>query len=671
MMIFSLLLGSMLVAVASPTILTSETKISACNTKIQQCHPAAGSMPPDNYTAASPEACCTICNTVANCVGFIYQDESRGCHLKSSMSDLVVCSSSDSAAPDCKPCGVVRTPPPTPGPKPAPKGAKNVLFVVSDDYRPSTNKYGVTASVTPNLDKLAETGILFRHAYIQFSYCAPSRNSFMSGRRPDATKVYNFNNHFREQDVGSEWASLPEHFKQNGYLVTGAGKLFHPGVPPNFDQPRSWSAQGPDGSPWPYEDQPSGDFRPNASTKCDTSGIDFNDQHFCLTTPSEASRESGNATYLLDEAVTNLVISRLTTAIDNWKKTGQPFFVGLGTHRPHLPWVYPRHFFDATGEDVAEAKHKEWPANVPHLGFHDCAEMSHPYYDTNGQGTPFSDNDFSGHQALMRRAYYGCLSYADNLIGQALAVLESTGADAHTVVSFVGDHGWHLGEHNMWCKMSTLELGTRIPFLLRAPWIPSAVGVTTSALAEAVDLYPTLSELAGLELPTGPAGEYLGGTSLVPVMQNPDGPGVKSVALSQFPRCWQNNTHHTGSKPGDENNRTASWENMADCHWTDREYIDYMGYRMRTGNMSITQWSPWNGTTLEAIWDKPVGIELYLHVGDDGMAPAAFDDFENINLAGQPEYAAVQASLLAQLKVEVAKWRTPWPVTSTATTTEQ
>ena len=267
----------------------------------------------------------------------------------------------------------------------------------------------------------------------------------------------------------------------------------------------------------------------------------------------------------------------------------------MGTHRPHLPWVYPKKFWDRIPAVVPEAKHKLWPAEVPHIGYHECAEMTRSYVDTGGLGTPFSDSDFSGHQGVMRRAYYGCLSYSDDLVGQALAALEAGGAAPHTAVSFVGDHGWMLGEHDMWCKMSTLEMATRIPMIIRAPWISTAINVTTSALAEAVDLYPTLAELAGVPLPSGVGGEYLGGVSLVPIMVSAETEAgavvqVKNCTLSQFPRCWQNNTHHTGGKPGDEKNRTSSWESMSDCHWTDRAFIDFMGYKMRTENMSITQW---------------------------------------------------------------------------------
>ncbi len=205
---------------------------------------------------------------------------------------------------------------------------RNVLFIVADDFRPSSQAYGNKDVLTPHLDKLAAEGTLFTAAHVQFSYCAPSRNSFMSGRRPDATKVWNFNNHFREPGVGDEWASLPEHFVNSGYLVTGAGKLYHEGVPPNFDQPRSWSASAPDGTAWPYEDVPTGPFKPNASTACNSSGLAWHDdKRFCLTNPSPLPPASGERTYLQDEAATNLAVSRLRTALAHWQAAGQPFFV--------------------------------------------------------------------------------------------------------------------------------------------------------------------------------------------------------------------------------------------------------------------------------------------------------------------------------------------------------
>ena len=231
---------------------------------------------------------------------------------------------------------------------------------------------------------------------------------------------------------------------------------------------------------------------------------------------------------------------------------------------------------------------------MPHLHWHECAEMGSTYFDTDGFGVPFPEqnqgpHNFTNNQATVRRAYYGCISYVDSLIGELLQALKDGGAEPHTAVVFTvrsfatasqashcvfgsrfqkrscgqGDHGWHLGEHDvrratirplfvrasrnrkadrifcrqMWCKMSCLELGTRVPLIFKAPWLTGKMtGTASGALAELVDMYPTLSELAGLTLPTGPAGEYLGGTSLVPVLSG-SAKQVKNCTISQFPRC--------------------------------------------------------------------------------------------------------------------------------------
>ena len=494
----------------------------------------------------------------------------------------------------------------------------------------------------------------------------------MSGRRPDATKVWNFNDSFRSEGVGGNWTALPEHFKLNGYLTTGVGKLFHPGVPPNFDQPRSWSEVGPHGEPLPYLNagKVNATDTPECKAKGKCCGVNLYG-HGC-------TRGIVNDTFLLDQTVRNIAVDRLDEAMDNWKATGQPFFVGMGTHRPHLAWEFPIEFWDRMGAKIPEAAHQQWLATAPHLHWHECAEMANTYWDSTGFGVPPSPASFDGHQSLMRRAYYGCISYVDDLIGQLVARLDAfPGARENTVVSFTGDHGWSVGEHNVYCKMTNNEAGTRVPLIFRAPWVMSGAtaGRKSGALSELVDLYPTLSELAGLELPTGAAGAYLGGTSLVPVMRGLV-EQVKNMTLSQFPRCYQNNTHHTGAKPGDENNHTVSWESMSDCHWTDRTAFDFMGYKIRTEDWSLTAWQRWDGQRLRPIWGSDCGegvadpepgngrvgcFELYSHIGDDGMAPAAYDDFENENLAHDPAHAQRLKDMRAMLQAEVERWITPNP----------
>lgn len=212
--------------------------------------------------------------------------------------------------------------------------------------------------------------------------------------------------------------------------------------------------------------------------------------------------------------------------------------------------------------------------------------------------------------------------------------------------------------------MSVFELGTRIPFVIRAPWVHAAgtEGQPTRAIAEIVDLMPTLADLAGVPLPTGAAGAHIGGVSQRAAIENPSDESTKQVALSQFPRCWQNNTHHDPNQyggAGDETNHTVSWESMSDCHWTRRADLDYMGYSIRTDQYRFTQWFVWDGEALMPKWDQVVGTELYDHSEDTSTAPD-MDQFENVNLADDPSRSATVAQLAAQLKAEVLKWAVPY-----------
>ena len=240
----------------------------------------------------------------------------------------------------------------------------------------------------------------------------------------------------------------------------------------------------------------------------------------------------------------------------------------------------------------------------------------------------------------------------------------------------------------MWCKMSNFELSVRVPLIFRAPWLESSVGAKTRALAEAVDLFPTLAELAGIDITTGEDGgegegegegegggsadgpyARLGGASLVPVFKDPAHATAHDVALSQFPRCWQNNTFHMKNPfdgPGDERNHTSVFEAMSDCHWTYRGHIDFMGYSMRTPTWRYTEWVEWDGTNLRPRWDALVGAELYDHAHDDGTE-GTMDAVEFENLAApavtrrNATLAKIVAELSERLHTEVEKWISPTP----------
>ena len=221
--------------------------------------------------------------------------------------------------------------------------------------------------------------------------------------------------------------------------------------------------------------------------------------------------------------------------------------------------------------------------------------------------------------------------------------------------------------------MTNYEAGTRIPLLIRAPWVKGSAGRVAWSLAEAVDIAPTLWDLAGVGLPdpTTPGGAHLGGVSLRPAMAT--GAEVKTVALSQFPRCWQNNTNHEpvrpGYGPGDEHNLTVSWMSMSDCHWMRREDLDYMGYSLRTDSpfpLRFVLWLKWHPTqahpTGEPDWNTVVGTELYNHSASDlaGKQGAPIIDYldstENENLAANDDHASLITELTKTLRRTVEKW---------------
>ena len=457
---------------------------------------------------------------------------------------------------------------------------KNVLFIVVDDLRPDIGAYGQTYVHTPNIDQLAKESLVFDRAYCQQAICAPSRNSFMTGRRPDTTKAWNFIDHFREPGVGLNWTSLPQYFKKHGYFSSGVGKLYHPNLPPNFDPP-SWSDL--DKFPFVY---PSPQGCPNHTVWCPL---------------------PRNGTYFSDVNSTEVFLKRLQYVA----KSKEPFFLGIGFHKPHLSWRFPEEFLKYYPgiDNIAPAKHRLPPEGMPPVAWHECISENR-YSDVHfpiNLTTPFPIES----QQMMRRAYYAATSFTDSLVGEILDSLKNLGLADNTIVSFHADHGWQLGEHNEWCKMTNFELATRVPLMIRVPWKKAAMGKKTNALAELVDLYPTLVDLAGLP----PASEEnLEGTSLAAIFDDVNR-SVKNASLSQYPRC--------NPDPTSENNG---------CIQTNRTNISFMGYSMRTDRYRYTEWVKWNGTKLKPEWENHVGVELYDHQNDD---ETDFDAFENVNIASK------------------------------------
>ncbi|MEJ5340489.1 MAG: sulfatase [Thermogutta sp.] len=478
-----------------------------------------------------------------------------------------------------------------------PFGKYNVLMIAVDDLRPEAGCYGVPIIKTPHIDALASQGLLFNRAYCQQAVCSPSRTSLLLGRRPDTTRVYDLQTHFRKTlpDV----ITLPQHFKNHGYHTQGLSKIYHGGL----DDPASWSVPH-----W----SPSKPMYGKPETLAD---LDRRRE--------EMRKKAGPATRVLERDPKTGIPLRLSApqyrvygpawedpdvpddALPDGETTNRAiellqelkdrrFFLAVGYLKPHLPFVAPKKYYDLyRKDDIPLAANTFPPKDCPPIALTNWGELR-AY-----QGIPAVGPLPDSMARDLVHGYYAATSYVDAQIGRLLAEVDRLGLRDSTIVVLWGDHGWHLGDHGLWCKHTNFETATRSLLIFRVPGQPHP-GAKTDALVEFVDIYPTLCELCGLPIPEG-----LEGTSLVPLFENPQRPW-KKAAFSQYPRG------------------------------------KVMGYSMRTDRYRYTEWRPSGG-------GEPVAVELYDHTTDP---------LENVNLAGRPEYKDLVAQLHQQLE---AGWKAAKP----------
>jgi iduronate 2-sulfatase len=509
----------------------------------------------------------------------------------------------------------------------------NVLFIAIDDLRPTLGCYDEPHMVTPNLDRIAARGLVFRRAYTQQAVCNASRASFLTGLRPDSTGVYDLRTHFRARvpDV----VTLPQHFKNHGYRTLGFGKIYHPALQgfglgneladePSWDEPvwlpgprYYYSPLGIRLSREVYAHALRSNLPPGTTNwiseaiarRAADPDAPIDDDEWTQVNVRILATEAPEVAddVLYDGLVADRSLAALRRLKQEQGEGGRPFFLAVGFLKPHLPFVAPRKYWDlydparltiadnpAPPRDVPAAAmalpmdelRGTYPKDVrvPPPGQPD-EPPAEPYDLPRGPLTPEQ-------QVQLRRGYYACVSYVDAQVGRLLEELDRLGLSENTVIAVVGDHGFHLGEHGLWGKLTNFETANRVPFIVSAPH-RFAGGHRTDALVELVDLYPTLAELAGLPLPG-----HLEGVSAVPLFAAPERPW-KRAAFSQYPR------------PG------------------------LMGYSMRTERYRFTRWQSLENPA------KADGVELYDHLRD----PA-----ENVNLADDPAHAALVAQLTAQLQ---------------------
>jgi iduronate 2-sulfatase len=378
----------------------------------------------------------------------------------------------------------------------------NVLFIAVDDLRPEMAASGSDLVKTPNLDRIAARGTTFERAYCQQAVCSPSRSSLMTGRRPDATRVWDLETHFRK--ALPDAVTVAQYFKNNGYHSQGMGKIFHGG----FDDAPSWSV--------PWETPRAPQYASPANVRLQSANVDKKGRG---RGPASESADVPDDTY------TDGKTARLAAkTLGELKQKGQPFFLAVGMAKPHLPFVAPKKYWDLYDPaKIYEPAFRKLPAGAPDFVGH-----------TNGELKSYADIPKNGaiDDALARRlrhGYYAAISYMDAQVGLVLDALEKEGLADNTVIVLWGDHGWQLGEHGLWHKHTNFEVSARAPLIISAPG-QKAAGRRSLSLAEFIDIYPTLADLCGLPKP-----KDVEGVSLKPVLDDAAAK-VRPVAISQYPR---------------------------------------------------------------------------------------------------------------------------------------
>lgn len=431
----------------------------------------------------------------------------------------------------------------------------NVLLIIADDLNNDLGCYGHRVVRTPNIDRLAAHGVRFDRAYCQYPVCNPSRVSFLSGRRPGTTRIVD--NVTPTRAFLKDAVFLPQHFRQRGYRTMKVGKIFHTGD--EFEDPVSWDA----------------DIRETDEAKSPPASQ-------LLKSPNR----HGVVLNARDEETWDGKVARKSIELlEQAARAGQPFFLATGFRRPHTPYIAPQKYFALYPLEQIPVRTEP----VEHL--RDVPQVALTY----GPDERKKSGDEWRH---IIQAYYASISFMDAQVGVLLDALDRGRLWESTVVIFMSDHGYHLGEHGgMWHKMSLFEESARVPLIVAAPGYRS--GTASARLMELVDLYPTLTELCGLPSPA-----ELEGTSFVPLLEDPKRPW-KPAAFTEVSR-------------GGALTATVKLDPAK------------MGYAVRTARWRYIEW--FDGSA-----------QLYDHDRDP---------FEYRNLAGDPKHAQTVAEMKRLLRAQ-------------------
>lgn len=461
----------------------------------------------------------------------------------------------------------------------------NILFIAVDDLRTQLRCYGDSTVISPNIDKLAQRGLVFNRAYCQIASCGPSRASLLSCRRPDETRI--FDNRPTLRDMLPDIVTLPQQFKNYGYHTQSFGKVFHGIFKGEIrEDPQSWTLPA---------------WRPKAVQYFTDNGIKvIKERH------AEYIEKTGDVwdamanrrlkglpwevpdlpdNEFVDGKIAEKTIETLTQIKD------KPFFLAVGFTKPHLPFVAPKKYYDLY-KDIKPVTGEQLPTRAPWQS-HNIDSKELRGYSSMPQEGPFTREEIYN----LTLAYNACVSFVDVQIGKILDELQRLNLHENTIIVLWGDHGYHLGHLGLWCKNTNFETAVRVPLIISYP-NAAFLGKRTDVIVELLDLMPTLCEFAGLPVPAGAQG-----TSLMPLLNDPYKEWDKTAA-----------SQHTRILPGEKP-------------------LHYMGYSLRTDQFRYTEWIPDDAK-------KETEFELY---------DLRNSKYESENVAMKEEYRLVKMQHAKQL----------------------
>ena len=403
-----------------------------------------------------------------------------------------------------------------------PKSKPNVLFIIVDDLRPQLGSYGKPEMHTPNIDRLAESGVRFTRQFVAVPTCGASRYSLLTGYRP-SEPIDLSNEAFRqmrqEESESQGPESLVEAFRRGGYHTVGIGKISHypDGRVYGYDRPKTDNLEMPDS--WDEMGLPYGKWEHGwNSFFAYADGTNRTDRlKQDQPAPPTESADVPDTGYP-DGLIAQAAIEKL----GELKEQDKPFFLAVGFFKPHLPFNAPQKYWDLYPiDDVELSPDPEAPVNVhPELALHNSGETARYTHPANWRQDPL-------HQRHLRRGYFASVSYIDAQVGKVLDELEKQNLAQDTIVVLWGDHGWHLGDLTIWGKHTLFDWALQSPLIIRVPGTGQA-GEAADGVVESVDIYPTLADLCGVDAP-----DDLAGTSLRPMLEDAT-QTVKPAAFSYW-----------------------------------------------------------------------------------------------------------------------------------------